>query len=120
LWKWLYSEHTVEKEYKQFLYLIATNPNRTIVPWSQTLDDFWHEHILDTQKYETDCKKIFGKFVHHDPHIVDSKQKTACNETKKMYKQAFKEKAEKKKDSGSSCGAGCGSGYIHKSLQNDR
>lgn len=103
----------LELEYKQFLYLIAINSDKMVVPWTQDLDDLWHEHILDTQKYADDCQKIFGKFIHHNPHVPkgSSKHSTAFNDTKKMYKEAFKEKADKKKSgsSGSGCGAGCGS-----------
>lgn len=103
----------LELEYKQFLYLIAINPNEMVVPWTQDLDDLWHEHILDTQKYADDCQKIFGRFIHHNPHVPKgtSKHSTAYNNTKKMYKEAFKEKADKTKSGSSSssgCGAGCG------------
>ena len=63
LWRRLWCNvDCVEKEYKQFLYLIATNPGEVVVPWSEDLDDLWHEHILDTQKYAEDCQAIFGRF----------------------------------------------------------
>ncbi len=52
----------VEREYRQFLYLIICNPGQTVVPWSHDLDDFWHEHILDTAKYAEDCNTIMGSF----------------------------------------------------------
>jgi hypothetical protein len=86
----------VEKEYKQFLYLIATNPGKTVVPWSEPLDDLWHEHILDTHKYTEECKKIFGQYVHHNPHLDrgTAAQKTAYKETQEMYKTAFGKKAK--------------------------
>jgi hypothetical protein len=93
-WKWRNDIDKLETEYKQFLYLIAVNPGKTVVPWTQQLDDFWHAHILDTRKYEEDCKKIFGKVVHHNPHLTigSSKQKQAFNETKDMYRAAFDKK----------------------------
>lgn len=58
LWKIKNDSLRLEKEYRQFLYLIVRNPGVTIVPWSQGLDDFWHEHILDTAKYAADCEYL--------------------------------------------------------------
>jgi hypothetical protein len=59
----------LESEYRDFLILLAENDGKTISPWSDDLDLFWHEHILDTRKYAQDCKSIFGHFIQHDPHI---------------------------------------------------
>jgi hypothetical protein len=59
----------LESEYRDFLILLAENDGKTISPWSDDLDLFWHEHILDTRKYAQDCKCIFGHFIQHDPHI---------------------------------------------------
>ncbi len=59
----------LEDEYRDFLILIAENPGSVISPWSDALDLFWHEHILDTARYAADCKRIFGRFIQHDPHI---------------------------------------------------
>lgn len=33
------------------------------------VDIVWHTHILFTQKYHDDCKKIFGHYLHHQPLI---------------------------------------------------
>jgi uncharacterized membrane protein YgcG len=103
----------IEKEYKQFLYLIATNPGKTVVPWSQQLDDLWHEHILDTPKYTADCKKLFGKYVHHNPHLDrgTAAQRTAYRDTQKMYTTAFGKKAAEVKRNGGTTDTespGCG------------
>jgi len=82
---------SVELEYRQFLYLAAVNPTEIVVPWSEALDEFWHNHILDTAKYEKDCMAIFGKMFHHNPHLpVGSKEQVeGYNNTKKMYKESF-------------------------------
>jgi hypothetical protein len=121
-WRLTHKLDRIEEEYRQFLYLIATNPGKTVVPWSQPLDDFWHEHILDTHKYTADCQQIFGQYIHHNPHlnVGTEDQKKAFSETKVMYRAAFQELADKKKqgatgDSSSGCGAFsvivfCGSG----------
>lgn len=139
-WWWLlwHNLDKIEVEYRQFLYLIAKNPGQTVVPWSEAMDDFWHEHILDTAKYEKDCNEIFGRYIHHNPHLsVGSRpQVVAFAQTKKMYKDAFGGKVKNSSYSshsdvscsvmvfcgsdshssshsshshGSSCGASCGS-----------
>jgi hypothetical protein len=39
-----------------------------VVP-SKEIDIFWHTHILDTQKYMSDCENLFGKYIHHFPYF---------------------------------------------------
>lgn len=58
----------VEGDYKRFLALKKHYPGRDVVPNKQ-VDLFWHQHILDTQQYESDCRKIFGYFLHHYPYF---------------------------------------------------
>jgi hypothetical protein len=87
----------VEREYRQFLYLIACNPGTTVVPWSRDLDNFWHEHILDTAKYAADCDAIMGSFIHHNPHLPEGTllHGKAFAATRRMYKTAFRESVRK-------------------------
>jgi hypothetical protein len=54
------------EDYRRFLLLNYLYPDRIIVP-SQIVDRVWHEHILDTEKYQADCLEIFGYFLHHYP-----------------------------------------------------
>jgi len=83
-------------EYKKFLILCLENPDFPVVPSSQ-VDDFWHLHILDTQKYQEDCKKYLGYFLHHFPYFgMRGKQdeanlKTAWEESCSLYKKRFGE-----------------------------
>ena len=56
-----------EAGYRQFLKLAAKYPDVPVVP-SEAVDEFWHMHILDTQRYAADCQRIFGYIVHHDPY----------------------------------------------------
>ena len=58
----------VEKWYKRFLILNITYPQRSIVP-TKEIDEFWHFHILDTEKYAEDCQNTFGHFLHHFPYF---------------------------------------------------
>ena len=54
--------------YRRFLYLSSIYNNKVIVP-SKEIDIFWHTHILDTQKYMSDCENLFGKYIHHFPYF---------------------------------------------------
>ena len=82
----------IESDYRKFLYLIGT-AGTTMVPWSQDLDDFWHEHILDTAKYAKDCQDLFGKMIHHNPHLPKGtyRHNKASTDTHQAYKLAFQE-----------------------------
>ncbi|GLU33744.1 hypothetical protein WKR88_26480 [Trinickia caryophylli] len=57
-----------ETGYRQFLKLAAKYPEVQVVP-SEEVDEFWHIHILDTQRYAADCERIFGHMIHHDPYL---------------------------------------------------
>jgi hypothetical protein len=68
--KGVLSSEDVERSevgYRQFLKLAAKFPEENIVP-SAEVDEFWHMHIFDTQRYGTDCERIFGHMLHHDPY----------------------------------------------------
>jgi len=58
--------YEVAKLYRNFLYISKQYADEKLVP-SQQIDDFWHEHVLDTKKYHIDCDKIFGEYFHHNP-----------------------------------------------------
>lgn len=58
----------VESLYKGYLRLCATHVGKTIVP-TIDIDEMWHAHILDTRKYQEDCEKVFGGFMHHYPYL---------------------------------------------------
>jgi hypothetical protein len=83
-----------EKEYKRFLALKRAYPELDIVP-NQVVDIFWHQHILDTEKYASDCEQIFGYFLHHYPYFGMNGKKDAENlkdafeETKRLYMHHF-------------------------------
>ncbi|EON21548.1 hypothetical protein C265_00160 [Cupriavidus sp. GA3-3] len=57
-----------ESGYRQFLKLAAKHPDTPAVP-SEQVDAFWHAHILDTRRYASDCERIFGYVLHHDPYV---------------------------------------------------
>lgn len=66
---WTYAQTTrAIAHYLMFLCLIFLYPNRPLVPTDE-IDRVWHYHILDTQKYTSDCQLLFGHVVHHFPYF---------------------------------------------------
>ncbi|MFM6129989.1 MAG: hypothetical protein ACKPBV_14885 [Sphaerospermopsis kisseleviana] len=59
------------------------------------LDDYWHNHILDTRKYAEDCDLIFGFFLHHYPYFGlpgeedEGQNIPAFAVTQKIWEEAF-------------------------------
>ena len=84
----------VSQMYLGFLYLSWKYPNKAIVP-SKAVDKFWHQHILDTQKYHQDCQMVFGYYVHHFPYFGMRGQEdvnalnTAFEETMALFNEHF-------------------------------
>jgi hypothetical protein len=58
----------LEKWYRRFLFLTVKHKDQPIVV-SEAIDNFWHQHILDTRKYAEDCQSAFGEFLHHFPYF---------------------------------------------------
>lgn len=54
--------------YRNYLILHLKYPEEKLPP-SECIDEIWHNHILDTQKYRNDCEKIFGKYLDHYPYF---------------------------------------------------
>jgi hypothetical protein len=83
-----------ELDYRRFLALNFAYPDRTIVP-DKTVDEFWHQHILDTRAYANDTVTVFGYFLHHFPYLgtrgpEDNDNLMRCfSETKELYKFHF-------------------------------
>lgn len=83
-------------EYVRFLILLQREPGFMLVPWLNAeghddLDQFWHQHILDTAKYAADCKHLFGRMIHHNPHVVRGSQEEseAVEKTRRLYARTF-------------------------------
>ena len=89
----------IAREYRRFLVLCAQNPDTPVVP-SSVVDDFWHLHILDTAKYQEDCARFLGYFLHHFPYFgmrgeQDAQNlKTAWARTLELYRRTFGENAD--------------------------
>jgi hypothetical protein len=83
-------------EYVRFLTLLQKKPGFMLVPWLDSngrddLDQFWHQHILDTGKYAADCKALVGHMIHHDPHVLKGsrEEKDAVEKTRRLYTRTF-------------------------------
>ncbi|MCD6056237.1 MAG: hypothetical protein K0R12_1199 [Gammaproteobacteria bacterium] len=72
---WLRSDvEDIARHYRHFLYLKKKYGHQHKLPPSVELDEFWHAHILDTEKYREDCCNIFGHYLDHYPYFgVDGK-----------------------------------------------
>ena len=131
----------VETRYRCYLTMIAVQPDGQHVP-CRDIDLFWHQHILDTRAYASDCERVFGEFIHHFPYLgmrgPDDAENlnSAFEKTKLFYAELFGEDYASGFDEGdlqddtrvrsgkcsSSCGSSkcshpypgkCGSGYCY-------
>jgi hypothetical protein len=57
-----------ETNYRRFLVLNLLHPSETLSV-NEAVDEYWHQHILDTRKYVADCETVFGYFLHHYPYF---------------------------------------------------
>ncbi len=55
--------------YRHYLFLKRKYGNHYKLPPSEDIDEFWHNHILDTHQYHHDCQRIFGRYLHHYPYF---------------------------------------------------
>src|SRR5713101_3679717 len=94
-WTREYAE-SIERAYRNYLIVLVKHPEdiEEIVV-GKDVDEFWHTHILHTMKYTEDCEKVFGKYLHHNPHIgertrVDIERKAAlAQKTQRLYQREF-------------------------------
>ena len=84
-----------KREYRRFMTFRKNFSNATLVPSGLT-DLVWHYHILETRKCMTDCNRVFGYYVHHDPSFgIDEQTREANREgweaTLRLWEQEFGE-----------------------------
>lgn len=100
-----------EQEYRRFLALNYAYPDRTIVP-DKAVDEFWHQHILDTRAYLADSMTVFGYFLHHFPYLgmrgpEDEEKLASCYaETRELYEFHFGRGNTNESSAFSYCGGG--------------
>ena len=115
------------RQYRRFLFLCAIE-GKGIVP-TKDIDEFWHQHILDTRKYADDCEQIFGFFLHHFPYLgmrgeEDAQRLQECFEnTKRLHMDAFGEEYGQGSSDCQNCGnctSSCGVGNTSRSYPSDQ
>lgn len=84
---------TIQRDYLRFLALCCAYPDEKIVP-SRDVDKFWHQHILDTHAYAEDTRRVFGRFLHHNPYFGTAPQtcedlESAYSMTRSLYRRHF-------------------------------
>src|SRR5882672_10232928 len=86
----------IEQGYRNYLTMLATYQDHAEdILLSKDVDEFWHTHILQTIKYSEDCERVFGSYLHHNPHVGERKpedlQKRAAlaEKTRHLYRQEF-------------------------------
>ena len=52
--------------YRNYLFECGVGGDAKLL-LTQDVDEIWHGHILDTQRYSQDCDNLFGYFLHHVP-----------------------------------------------------
>jgi hypothetical protein len=53
-------------------------PGESVVPY-RIVDEFWHQHILDTRAYRNDCERLFGVYYDHYPYFGLNGREDAAN-----------------------------------------
>ena len=86
----------IERRYKNFLYLLWKYRGQHLIVPTDDVDQFWHEHILDTRSYREHTQLIFGDYLDHDPYAAlntDSIESLveALNKTTSLYFTEFNE-----------------------------
>jgi hypothetical protein len=79
--------------YKNFLKLCYLNRRQPVAALGRDADILWHQHILDTIRYQRDCKALFGHYLNHDP--IDGRpsaaDRKAFDRSRKLYLKEFGE-----------------------------
>ena len=87
---------SIEIAYKNYLTMLAKyQEDAEDIILSEDVDEFWHTHILQTTKYANDCERVFGNFLHHEPHVgevtsedIELKERQA-EKTRQLYEREF-------------------------------
>ena len=87
---------SIEVAYKNYLtMLVKYQDHAEDILLAEDVDEFWHTHILQTIKYTDDCETVFGKYLHHTPHIGEvtaadlEKRAALAEKTRRLYESEF-------------------------------
>ena len=94
-WTRAYAD-SVEVAYKNYLtMLVKYQDDAEDILLSEDVDEFWHTYILQTIKYTEDCEAVFGKYLHHTPHIGEvtaadvERRNGQAKKTRRLYESEF-------------------------------
>jgi hypothetical protein len=112
-WTRAYAD-SIEVAYKNYLtMLVKYQDDAEDILLAEDVDEFWHTHILQTIKYSEDCDALFGRYLHHTPHIGEvtepdlAKRTTLAEKTRRLYEKEFGgEEGSRKAWSGAAIRAG--------------
>jgi len=86
----------IEAAYKTYLTMVVKyHEQAEDIPPSEDVDQFWHTHILQTAKYADDYQRVFGTFIHHNPHVgagtaeVRAHRDALAAKTRGLYEREF-------------------------------
>ncbi|HYA45920.1 MAG TPA: hypothetical protein VEF92_00050 [Burkholderiales bacterium] len=87
---------SIEIAYKNYLVmLVKYQDDAEDILLSEDVDEFWHTHILQTIKYTEDCETMFGKYLHHTPHVGEvtqadlDRRANLAEKTRRLYEREF-------------------------------
>lgn len=66
----------VARGLRKFFLAYLRGSRKPVAMPSQVVDDLWHEFILYTRNYEVFNQQAFGRFLHHTPAAVMSKDRS--------------------------------------------
>lgn len=77
------------EEYRRFLGLLLAEAE-PITP-SKLIDEFWHQHVLDSRNYAHFCARTAGRTLHHIPHYEKPHvfHAPAFRRTHALYRKRF-------------------------------
>jgi hypothetical protein len=94
-WTRAYAD-SIEVAYRNYLtMLVKYQDDAEDILLSEDVDEFWHTHILQTIKYTDDCEAVFGKYLHHTPHVGEvtaadrERRKMQAETTRRLYENEF-------------------------------
>jgi hypothetical protein len=87
---------SIETAYRTYLTMLVKYPDDAEdIMLSKDVDEFWHTHILQTRKYTEDCQRVFGSFLHHEPHVGEvtaadlETRASKAEKTRQLYEREF-------------------------------
>jgi len=77
------------EEYRRFIGLLISEAG-PLTP-SKLLDEFWHQHVLDSRNYASFCSRTAGRFLHHIPNYEKPHEyhDPAFRRTHDLYRKRF-------------------------------